>query len=245
MFQEIKINCLIVDDEPMALALLEKYVEKTPYLHLIAKCSNAFQVLEVLNKQSVDLIYSDIQMPELNGMQLSETLPPDIRIIFTTAFDKYAIESYKVKAIDYLLKPFDYQEFLTASNKAREWFSILNKSKKTDEINSDKTFLFVKSEYKFVKIPYTEILYIEGLKDYVKIWLKDNPKPILSLMSLKSLEEELPKNDFMRIHRSYIVSLNKIEMIEKGQIIIKDKYISVSEQYKDVFNLFLKKNSLD
>lgn len=228
-----KITCLIADDEPMALNLIESYVLKTPFLELKAKCNNAIEAMQILEEnKDIDLFFLDIQMPDLTGLEFSKLLPQNSRVIFTTAFDQYAIDGYKVNALDYLLKPFDYNEFLNASTKARNYFESqqpvsISKPEKKQE------FFFVKSEYKQIKINFFEILYIEGLKDYVKIYLIDNPKPILTLMSLKKLEEELPFAQFMRIHRSYIIALDKIEAIERNHIVIGKEQIAIAPNYKD------------
>lgn len=238
-----KISCLIVDDEPMALNLVENYVLKTPFLHLVQKCNSGLEALSYLNEEKVDLIFLDIQMPDLTGLQLAKVLPKSTRIIFTTAFDQYAIEGFKVEALDYLLKPFDYSEFLTASNKAREWFELIQSQEKATPKNTE--FLFVKSEYKQIKINLKDVLYFEGLKDYIKIWLVNNPKPILTLMSLKTLEEELPASQFMRVHRSFIVSLDNIDAVERSQIVINKQRITVSDQYKQQFLDFITRNSLE
>jgi len=239
----IKITCVIVDDEPMALNLVESYVEKTPFLELKQKCSSAIEAMEFIKETPVDLLFLDIQMPDLTGLEFSKMLPKHTRVIFTTAFDQYALEGIKVEALDYLLKPFDYAEFLAAANKANNWFALV-KGKQQSMVSKEKEFLFVKSEYKQLRIKLADVLYFEGLKDYIKIWLKDNPKPILTLMSLKSLEEELPKTQFMRVHRSFIVSLKNIDVIERSQIIINDQRITVSEQYKSKFLEFINNNSL-
>ena len=239
----IKISCVIVDDEPMALNLVESYVEKTPFLDLKKKCHSAIEAMEFVKSNPVDLLFLDIQMPDLTGIEFSKMLPKETRVIFTTAFDQYALEGFKVEALDYLLKPFDYAEFLVAANKANTWFELVN-GKKQNILSEEKEFLFVKSEYKQLRIKLAEVLYFEGLKDYIKIWLKDNPKPILTLMSLKSLEEELPESQFMRVHRSFIVSLNNIDVIERSQIIINNQRITVSEQYKPKFLEYINNNSL-
>ena len=239
----IKISCVIVDDEPMALNLVESYVEKTPFLELKQKCSSAIEAMEFIKKEPVDLLFLDIQMPDLTGIEFSKMLPKETRLVFTTAFDQYALEGFKVEALDYLLKPFDYAEFLAAANKANHYFSLL-KGKPQNEVSEAKEFLFVKSEYKQLRIKLSDVLYFEGLKDYIKIWLKDNPKPVLTLMSLKSLQEELPETQFLRVHRSFIVSLKSIEVIERSQIIINNQRITVSEQYKPAFLEFVNNNSL-
>tara|TARA_R110002049_G_scaffold154966_1_gene319610 strand:- start:8840 stop:9547 length:708 start_codon:yes stop_codon:yes gene_type:complete len=233
-----------VDDEPMALNLVESYIEKTPFLELKHKCSSAIEAMECVKKEPVDLLFLDIQMPDLTGIEFSKMLPKESRVIFTTAFDQYALEGFKVEALDYLLKPFDYAEFLVAANKANTWFELVW-AQKTDNPAVDKEFLFIKSEHKQLRIKLADVLYFEGLKDYIKIWLKDNPKPILTLMSLKSLEEELPETQFLRIHRSFIVSLKNVETIERGQILINKERITVSEHYKPKFLDYINRNSLD
>lgn len=240
----VKITCIIVDDEPMALNLVESYVDKTPFLVLKNKFSSAIEALEFIKVEQVDLLFLDIQMPDLTGIEFSKMLPKDTRIIFTTAFDQYALEGFKVDALDYLLKPFDYAEFLEAANKASTWFNLVRGTEQS-AITKEKEFLFVKSGYKQVRIKLEDVLYFEGLKDYIKIWLKDNPKPILTLMSLKSLEEELSDTQFMRVHRSFIVSLKNIEVIERSQIIINNQRITLSEQFKSKFLEFVNKNSFN
>ncbi|MEO9474720.1 MAG: LytTR family DNA-binding domain-containing protein [Cyclobacteriaceae bacterium] len=237
-----KITCIIVDDEPMALNLVESYVEKTPFLVLKHKCSSAIEAMEFLKDDPVDLLFLDIQMPDLTGLEFSKMLPKDSRVIFTTAFDQYALEGFKVDALDYLLKPFDYAEFLAAANKANTWFELV-KGKTQSMVSDEKEFLFVKSEYKQLRIKLADVLYFEGLKDYIKIWLKDNPRPVLTLMSLKTLEDELPQTKFIRVHRSFIVALDNIEVIERNQIIINNQRITVSDHYKPKFLAFVNKNS--
>lgn len=239
-----KISCIIVDDEPMALNLVESYVEKTPFLSLKKKCGSAIEALEFIKSEPVDLLFLDIQMPDLTGIEFSKMLPKETRVIFTTAFDQYALEGFKVEALDYLLKPFDYAEFLAAANKAHTWFNLIN-TKSVSAVSDEKEFLFVKSEYKQLRIKFADVLYFEGLKDYIKIWVKDNPKPILTLMSLKSLEEELPETHFMRVHRSFIVSLKNVDVVERSQIIINEQRITVSDQYKPKFLEFINENSLN
>ncbi|MCB4809006.1 LytTR family DNA-binding domain-containing protein [Tamlana sp. 62-3] len=241
----LKISCIVVDDEPMALNLVESYVEKTPFLKLKGKFSNAIEAMDFIKENLVDLLFLDIQMPDLTGVEFSKMLPKGTRVIFTTAFNEYALEGFKVDAIDYLLKPFDYAEFLTAANKAQQWFNLVkNKENQTSKSLNEKEFIFVKSEYKQLRIRLAEVLYFEGLKDYIKIWLKDTPKPILTLLSLKALEKELPETKFMRVHRSFIVALNNIDVIERSQIIINKQRITISEQYKNKFIEFLDRNSL-
>ena len=237
-----EINCLIVDDEPLALDLVESYVKKTPFLELKGKCLNAFDAMKIMNKEKIDLIFIDIQMPDMNGISFSQTLSPNIKIIFTTAFKDYAFEGFKVNAVDYLLKPFNYQEFLKAANRAVERMGLKEEKNETQAIDN---FIFVKSDYKQFKINLDEVYYFEGLKDYIKIWLNSQEKPILTLMSLKSLEQQLPEKKFMRVHRSFIVALDKIESIERGQIIINKERISIADQYKNKFQTFIETRSFN
>lgn len=233
----MNLKCAIVDDEPLALSLIESYVNKTPFLALEGKYSSAVQALKELPDKQVDLLFLDIQMPELNGLEFSKMVAPTTRIIFTTAFGQYAIDGYKVNALDYLLKPISYVDFLQAANKAVQWFELAQHPK--EEIQS----IFVKSEYKLVQIELKKILYIEGLKDYIKIYEEDVAKPILSLMSMKTMEELLPSSRFMRVHRSYIVQKEKIRIIDRGRIVFGKNYIPISDSYKQAFQEFLDKRS--
>lgn len=232
------LNCAIVDDEPLALNLLESYVNKTPFLTLAGKYSSAVQAMKELPGKQIDLLFLDIQMPELNGLEFSKMVNSHTRIVFTTAFGQYAIDGYKVNALDYLLKPISYVDFLQAANKAVQWFELLQQPK--EEVDS----IFVKSEYKLVQIELKNILYVEGLKDYIKIYEEGNSKPILSLMSMKAMEEMLPASRFMRVHRSYIVQKDKIRIIDRGRIVFGKNYIPVSDSYKQTFQEFLDKRTL-
>lgn len=237
----MELNCLIVDDEPLALDLLEAYVKRTPFLNLKGKCSNALEVLQVLKEQEVDLLFLDIQMPELSGLELSRLIDNRIKIIFTTAFEQYALEGFKVDALDYLLKPISYPEFLKATNKALQWFEMSrNTSSKLVEEGND---IFVKSDYKLVKLQLHKIQYIEGLKDYVKIYVDDRPQPVVALLSMKMFEEMLPSS-FIRVHRSFIVNLDKITVVERNRIVFGKTYIPVSDSYKDKFLEFINRRTL-
>jgi len=229
------LRCLLVDDEPLALDLLEGYVAKTPSLTLAGRCSSAFQAMEMLDKTVVDLMFLDIQMPGLSGLDFSRSLQDGPKVIFTTAFEQYALEGFKVDALDYLLKPISYPEFLNAVNKAKRWFEHFDKA----SVSETRTSIFVKADYKLVQIEFNNILYIEGLKDYVKFCLEENEKSILSLMSMKSLEENLPESKFMRVHRSFIVNLDKINTIERNRIVFRKEYIPISENYKEKFHKFV------
>ncbi len=234
----MRLRCLIVDDEPLALDLLEEYVQKTPFLELAGRCSNGIDALERLHEQPVDVLFLDIQMPDLSGLELSRMLDKNTRVIFTTAFEQYALEGFRVDALDYLLKPFNYEEFLRAAQKARQWFELTSAHQPAERVEV-KNYLFVKSEYKQVRIELDEVLYFEGLKDYVRIVFAGPVKPILTLMSLKALEEQLPDGRFMRIHRSYIVHLDRIEAVERGQVLIANTRITVADQYRERFQAFL------
>lgn len=231
----MKLTCWIIDDEPLAQSLLEVYVVKTPFLSITGKFSSAVHALEELKSSEVNLIFLDIQMPDFNGLEFSKQVPTQTKIIFTTAFSEYAIDGYKVNAIDYLLKPFSYSEFLEAAQKALNWFKLIQKA---DENTENESF-FVKSEYKNIQIFFSDILYIEGLKDYIKIYTQKNSKPIITLMNLKSIEEILPKKLFMRIHRSYIIAINKIKELNKSQVKIGDKIIPIGETYHNDFLHFI------
>jgi DNA-binding LytR/AlgR family response regulator len=245
------INCIAVDDEPLALGLVCSFIEQTPFLNLIGRYSSAVEALKAIHAQKVDVIFLDIQMPDLNGIELARVLDNSKtnkpRIIFTTAYNQFALEGYRVDALDYLLKPFNYEEFLHAANKALAYIELLEKSNATPiasaitEERIENEYLFLKVEYQLVRIALSDILYIEGLKDYVKVWLKSNEKPILSLTSLKSLEEKLPSKKFMRVHRSFIVSLDKINSITRNAMQIGKINITVGDQYKEAFNKFLSK----
>lgn len=238
-----KIKCLIVDDEPLALDLIEDYVLKTPFLELVNKFNSPFQAIEALQNEKIDLIFLDIQMPGLSGIDFSKLLHNGPKVIFTTAFSQYALDGFKVDALDYLVKPISYQEFLKASNKALTWFSMIEQNSDYKKVELPNSSIFVKSEYKLLKVELADILYIEGLKDYVKIYLKDQSKPILSLMSLKNLEEKLSPEQFMRVHRSFIVNLHQISKIERNRIVFGSVYIPIADNYKEQFQLFLNNKS--
>lgn len=236
----MELNCVIVDDEPLALNLMESYVKRTPFLKLVSRCSNALEVLQVVRTNAVDLLFLDIQMPELNGLELSRVLDKQVKVVFTTAFEQYAFEGFRVDALDYLLKPISYPEFLKAANKALAWFELTREAQVSAlEGNS----IFVKSDYKLVKVELNKICYIEGLKDYVKIFMEGVSVPIVSLISMKSLEETLPSS-FCRVHRSFIVNLNKITVIERNRIVFGKTYIPIADSSKDKFMEFLNKRTV-
>ena len=239
------IRCAVVDDEPLALGLMASYVKKTPFLELVGAYSSAVQAMQEMHDHIVDLIFLDIQMPELNGLDYSRMIPQQTRVVFTTAFNQYALDGYKVNALDYLLKPVSYPDFLQAANKAQEWFNLIERSQQPEKTEKEEDIqsIFIKSEYKLIQIELKNILYIEGLKDYVKIYEENAPKPIMSLMSMKALEEMLPSDRFMRVHRSYIVQKEKIRIIEHNRIVFGNTYIPIGDSYKQVFQDFLNKRS--
>jgi len=238
----MKLKTIAIDDEPLALRLVSDYVSKTPFLELVGSFDNPLDAIDFLSKQSADLIFVDIQMPDLTGIEFARSLESAPKIVFTTAYEKYAIEGFKLNAIDYLLKPFSYEEFLKAAGKARKQTELEANVLPSIEANSQ--FLFLKSEYKIRRINFNDILYIEGLKDYIKVYIPGDDKPVMSLNSIKSLEQKLPEDKFMRVHRSFIVNLDKIDTIERSRIIFGKVYIPVSDQYKDKFQEYLDKNFL-
>ena len=244
----MKLSCVIIDDEPLAVRLLVSYAEKTPFLNLVATYSNAIDALSALTNNPVDILFLDIQMPELSGMELSRMLPKSTRVVFTTAFSEYAVESYLVEAANYLLKPIDYTHFLQAANKVRQ---AQQQAPLTQPIQSmpqegstNPNSIIVKTEYKLRQIELTDILYIEGLKDYVKIFIEGESHPVLTLMKMSDLENTLPLDRFIRVHRSFIVQLNKIGFIDRNRIVFGKTYIPISNGYRKSFDAFISKHAL-
>ena len=244
------LNCIAVDDEPLALGLVCRFIEQTPFLNLVGRYSGAVDALKAIHQQKLDLLFLDIQMPDLNGIELARVLGKgaDVpRVVFTTAYNQFALEGYKVDALDYLLKPFNYEEFLRAAQKALNYHELVNRPNTAAPIpviadeRTDEDYLFLKVEYQLVRIALDDILYIEGLKDYVKVHLKNVDKAILSLTSLKALEEKLPAKRFMRVHRSFIVSLDKVTSMTKNSVQIGKMLIAVGDQYKEAFSQFVGK----
>lgn len=238
----MNLDCIIVDDEPLALDLLESYVRRTPFLRLVSRCDNAVEVLSVLERESVDVAFLDIQMPELNGLELSRLIGHKTKIIFTTAFEQYAIEGFRADAVDYLLKPFNYAEFLRAATKAQHLVELERDRADNASVPSS---IFVKSDYKLVQIELNHILYIEGLKDYIRIQTDTPQGGVLTLMNMKAIEEYLPADTFIRVHRSYIVNINKIAVIERNRIVFGKLYIPISDSYKERFMEILARRSLN
>lgn len=236
------IRTIAVDDEPLALQLVTGYIKKTPGLELAGSFDNPQEALEFVINEKVDLIFIDIQMPDLTGIEFTRALTGGPRVVFTTAYEKYALQGFKLDVVDYLLKPFSYEEFLKAVGKAARLIRIDQGEQEKVESNSE--FLFLKSDYKIRRINFNDILYIEGLKDYVKVYTTGESKPVLSLITMKLLETKLPPAKFMRVHRSFIVNLERIETIERSRIVFGKAYIPVSEQYKDKFQEFVDRNFL-
>jgi len=236
------IQTIAIDDEPLALQLVTGYIKQTPFLSFIGGFDNPMSALEFCESHHVDLVFLDIHMPDLIGTDFVRMIQPGPKIIFATAYEKFALEGFKLEAVDYLLKPFGYDEFLASAQKAKKLIEL--EQLKATRIETNEKFLFLKSEYKIIRINFDDILYIEGLKDYVKVYLKNEQKPILSINSLKSLEAKLPASRFMRVHRSFIVNLERVETIERFRIIFGKVYIPVSEQYKEKFQHFLDENFL-
>ena len=241
------VNCIAIDDEPLALGLVCSFIEQTPFLHLSGRYTNAAAAFEAVEGQDIHLIFLDIQMPDLTGMQFARILgqgrPGNApRIIFTTAYNHFALEGYKVDALDYLLKPFNYEEFLRAATKAKTWVELLQNSRGAAETPVEENdHLFLKVEYQLMRIAFDDILYIEGLKDYVRVHLRGDAKPHMSLTSLKNLEDKLPAKRFMRIHRSFIIALDKIDSVTKSSVHIGDAVITIGDQYKEGFRDFVNK----
>lgn len=229
------IRCIVVDDEPFAIELLEDFIRKVPFLELVRKCESALEALEILSKGNIDLMFLDIKMPDINGLELLKSLKRPPVVIFTTAYSEYAVESYNLDVLDYLLKPIPFDRFLKAVNKAREYLEDTPAALETElqEKSQAKEYMFVKANYQILKINFSDILYIEGLKDYVKIYC--GARPIITNQSMKYFESKLPADTFVRVHRSYIVSLDKITSISKNQVNIGEKHIPISGSFKDAF----------
>ena len=237
------IRCIAIDDEPLALKQIADYISKTPFLELAGLCESALQALELLDKTPVDLMFVDVNMPDLSGMDFVKTLENPPFIVFVTAYSEYALEGFRVDAIDYLLKPISYSDFLKSANKVKAWFDAMRQ--KPAEVMSNKDFLFIKSEYKILRINFDDINYIEAMSEYIRIHLV-NSKPVMTQLSMKSIEDQLPEDRFMRVHRSFIINLSKISVIERNRIIFDGTvYIPVSDQYKSKFQNYIEKNFLN
>ena len=233
------IRCLAIDDEPLALQQLTTYIQKVPFLELAAQCQSALEARTFLEQDTVDAIFCDINMPDLNGMDFIKSLQAPPLIVFTTAYSEYAVEGFKVNAVDYLLKPFGLDDFRRAANRIKERQKIVYTNIQHPIPNTQPATLFVKTDYRMVKINIPDIRYIEGMSEYLKIYLEGEDKPIITLLSMKKIESRLPGN-FMRIHRSYIVNLHKIQEVNKNRIIMDaETYLPVGDMYKESFQQYL------
>ena len=228
------LTCMIVDDEPLAVKMLEDFVSRTPYLRLAASFNDPVLALSTLRESSVDVLFLDIQMPDLDGLNLSRMVPPGTRVIFTTAFKEYAFDSYEVNALDFLLKPIRYHKFLGAAEKARQWLEM-------SSVKEERGSLFVRVDSQLRQVEISRILYVTGLKDYVMIYLEGEARPLITHVTMKAMEEMLPSGRFMRVHRSYIVALDKIRSVDRNNCVyIGKEIIHVTDAYKEAFNAYLK-----
>jgi len=233
------IRCLAIDDEPLALQQIVAYIGKVPFLELAAQCQSALEARQFLEQDTVDAIFCDINMPDLNGMDFIKSLTVPPLVVFTTAYSEYAVEGFRVNAVDYLLKPFGLQDFQRAANRLKERLesSVVDSHRVVSDSVADTIFL--KTEYRIVKVNISDIRYVEAMSEYLKVYLQGEAKPIVTLLSMKKMEERLPDN-FMRIHRSYIVNLNMIQEVNKNRIIMDaDTYLPIGDMYKDTFQQYL------
>lgn len=234
-------KCIAIDDEPFALQLMKDYISQVPYLELVALCEDVFEANKVLQQQEIDLVFTDIQMPRLTGLQFIQSLTERPMFILITAYEKFALEGFNLNVVDYLLKPVELSRFMLACNKASELFQLKKAAKQLPETASP--YFFVNAEYRQVKVMYKDITYIEGLKDYIKINLLPPAKPLLVRMSMKSVEEELPSSQFIRIHKSYIVSVSSINAVRKSSVFIDQLELPVGETYQGVIEQLTKRKS--
>ncbi|MEI6175218.1 MAG: LytTR family DNA-binding domain-containing protein [Bacteroidota bacterium] len=237
----MKISCIAIDDEPLAVKKISAYIQKTPFLELVAECRSAFEAMEIISNRPVQLMFIDINMPDLNGLEYVKSLTNKPYVVFTTAYSEYAVEGFQVDAADYLLKPITYSSFLKAASKVKNLIDLTAKSQK-ESIRATASHLFVKSDYKLIRIELDDIKFIESQHEYIKIHLT-NSAPVMTQLSLKAIEEQLPSDRFMRVHRSFIVNLKKISVVERNRIVFDGKvYIPVSEQFKEKFQEYIDGN---
>ena len=239
------IRVIAIDDEPLALRQIVSYIQKVPFLELAGQCQSAAEARRLLDAEHVDAIFCDINMPDLNGMDFVKQLAAPPLIVFTTAYSEYAVEGYKVDAVDYLLKPFGLQDFQRAANKIKARMEAMTAADTTPPSdNAEDDSLFVKTDYRMVRIALSDIRYIEGMSEYLKLHLRNQPKPVITLLAMKKLEERLPRN-FMRIHRSYIVNLNDIREVNKNRVILdSDTSLPIGDNYKEQFCAYLENKYL-
>ncbi|MDE5785584.1 MAG: LytTR family DNA-binding domain-containing protein [Duncaniella sp.] len=240
-----KLRCCVIDDEPLASGLIASYITKTPFLELGGEYASPDVAVAPILAGEYDLVFLDINMPRLSGVEFARIIPPDTRVVFTTAYDSYAVEGFRLNALDYLLKPVSYAEFLEAANRALKWKETQAAKTSSKDVAVDDRFIIVKSEYKLIQIPIDDILYIEGLKDYVRIYIAGAERPVMTLISMKAIESKLPEPQFMRVHRSFIVNTSRISTIERNRIVFGDNYIPVSDSYRQTFNDFITARTLD
>jgi DNA-binding LytR/AlgR family response regulator len=237
----MRIPCIAIDDEPLAVKKISAYIQKTPFLGLVAECRNAFEAMSILENHKIQLIFIDINMPDLNGLEFVKSLTDKPYIVFTTAYSEYAVEGFQVDAADYLLKPITYSSFLKAANKVKNLIELTADNQK-ESIRATADHLFVKSDYKLIRIELDDIRYIESQHEYIKIHLTTS-KPVMTHLSIKAIEEQLPSDQFMRVHRSFIVHLKKVTVIERNRIVFDGKvFIPVSDQYKEKFQKYIDGN---
>ena len=230
------IRCLAIDDEPLALQQLIAYINKVPFLELAAGCQSALEARAFLEQDTVDAIFCDINMPDLNGMDFVKSLTAPPLIVFTTAYSEYAVEGFRVNAVDYLLKPFGMQEFQRAANRLKERLDVASAN---TVVSNNPDIVFLKTDYRIVKVCISDIRYVEAMSEYLKVWIENERKPIITLLSMKKMEERLPDN-FMRIHRSYIINLNKIQEVNKNRVIMDaETNLPIGESYKDSFQAYM------
>jgi DNA-binding LytR/AlgR family response regulator len=231
------IRCLAIDDEPLALQQLVAYINKVSFLELAAQCQSAVEARRFLEHDTVDAIFCDINMPDLNGMDFVKSLASPPLVVFTTAYSEYAVEGFRVNAVDYLLKPFGLQEFQRAANRLQD--RIVNGQSPIASSPSNDDTLFLKTDYRIVKVSISDIRYVEAMSEYLKVWTESESKPIITLLSMKKMEERLP-DCFMRIHRSYIINLNKIQEVNKNRVILDaDTNLPIGDLYKEAFQAYL------
>ena len=243
------LRCFVVDDEPLAVKMLENFIARTPFLELVASFTDPVLALSEMRTQAPDLVFLDIQMPDLSGMELSRMVPAGTRIIFTTAFKQYAFESYEVSALDFLLKPIRYQKFLEAAEKAREWFALKEAATAAATPAAPapeaKTSTFFKVDGSLRKVEFDDILFVEGMKDYVMVFLASQKQPLVTHVTMKGMEEMLPAGQFMRIHRSFIVALDKVASVSgTGDVKVGDRLLHVSDAYREAFDAYLREHSI-
>lgn len=241
------IKCIIVDDEPLAVAQLKSYAERVSFLECVGTCNSAAEAADILAHSDVDAMFLDINMPDIDGMQLVKSLSNPPMVVFTTAYSEYAVEGYRVNAVDYLLKPVGFADFLSAANKLNDMYAMRNailqqpeESAAADVVVGDS--LFVKSDYRIMRVPVSSIVYVESMSEYVRIFVEGQQKPVVTLLSMKKIEEALPSSSFMRVHRSYLVNLNKINEVSKMRIVYDgNTYIPIGDMYKEAFFEYIDK----